>query len=207
MKFIHNVAGFAARTGIAVAFFLITVFILINTYEVAFTQDIPFAQSLVKMQMQQPIDTVINYYRNGGPKEFSQRPPNLGTLDYLYIPSTNVRVYLSRERRIGNDWYQRPNNAHYLSLNTDLNGITGDYLIYTNKSWRTLPNPDDLEVGDKMSLISTRSNQEDYIVQEKFVLKYADKFIAEDSQSGQIIFLVEDSKNDTYYAYLARKEI
>lgn len=180
---------------------LFTVFVLINTYEVIFNRDIPFAYAVRKIDTQDVVNKEI--------KEFDVRRDNraignaaaLGDLEYLEIPSLKIRVSLEEARKIGNLWYQRPNVAHYVGLNKDHLGNIVDYLIYTDRSWRTLPYTNELGEGTEIKIHTTKGFSTSFVVSEKAVSPLEKSFIVNKTDNRQIVLIVDDPTIKGYYGY------
>ncbi len=184
---------------------VLTLFVILNSWEVLSNIDIPYINSVKKLELQKPINSIIGFSNDSGNRKvFSDDTPSIGDLDYLFIPSTGDRVFIGRERLIDNQWSYRPNNIHYHILNYDDKGLEGDYLMYTTKSWRTIPNPEQIQVGDSINLFSTIGRSYDFVIFERKILSYDDLVVPEASEKRQLIILIEDSENDIYYSFLAR---
>lgn len=178
-----------------------TGFTFLNTYEVVFNQDIAFANSLRNFEAQHQLRTITEQFdlKPEAGRENSNAPYN--KLQYIQIPSLASNLYLEEERVIDGDWYQRPSLAHYIGLNKDAQGITVDYLIYTDTSWQTIPNPNQIEPGMDVKLFHDGFAMSLFRVAEKKVLPFETAFVASKSDSRQIILIIEDADKDVYYAY------
>lgn len=184
--------------------FLLTSFILINTYEVVFNKDIPFANAIAPLRSQRIINNTISYFENGGDKMYSAPTGSLGEPDYLYIPSTDSRVFVARERKIDGEWYYRPNNFHYISLNQDESGVTGDLLLYTTKGFRTIPQPSGVEIGDEIAVTNQRGKTTSFAVTDVQVLPLDETYIVPDSDVRQLVIIVDDPEKEIFYLFVAR---
>lgn len=180
---------------------IFTGYIFLNTYEVIANKDIPVAHAIRKIQTQEVINKEI--------KEFSikQDSRNLNDNarfeepDYLEIPALGVRVYLEEARKINGLWYQRPSLGHYIGLNKDDFGNTIDYLIYTDKSWRTIPFADEMEEGTQVRLSNRKGFSVTFEVGERQMLPLDRSFIVDKAENRQIILIIEDSEAQKYYGY------
>lgn len=180
---------------------IFTGYIFLNTYEVIANKDIPVAHAIRKIQTQEVINKEI--------KEFSikQDSRNLNDNarfeepDYLEIPALGVRVYLEEARKINGLWYQRPSLGHYIGLNKDDFGNTIDYLIYTDKSWRTIPFADEMEEGTQVRLSNRKGFSVTFEIGERQMLPLDRSFIVDKAENRQIILIIEDSEAQKYYGY------
>jgi hypothetical protein len=189
----------------------LTLFILASTFEVAANTDIPYVQSLSPITAQDAVNKIVKYNQEAGDKDFAnKRYTSLGTLDYLYFPSQRVRVFTGKSRKIPetNDgkWYMKPNNAHYIVLNKDKNGLEGDYLFYTNQSWRTIPNTDMISLGDKVQLANTKGDLYQFVVSDRQVLANSDSYISTQTNERQLILIVDYPEQNAYFAFTLRPE-
>jgi len=185
--------------------FSLTVFVILNSWEVTSNIDLPIIDSVKQLELQDPINSIIQFSEDSNNRKvFSTDTPSIGDLDYLQISSTGDRVFIGRERFIDGKWSYRPNNIHYHILNYDDKGLEGDYLMYTSKSWRTIPEPELVQVGDTITIFGVNGRSYDFVIFEKKVLRYDDLIVPEASDRRQITILVEDSQNDVYYTFLAR---
>lgn len=189
----------------------ITIFILASTFEVIANADLPYINSINPIVAQEAVNKVVKYSNESGIKDFGNKKYfSLNTLDYLYFPTQNVRVFTGKARQIPENpngkWYMKPNNAHYIVLNRDKNGIEGDYLFYTNQSWRTIPNADLMSIGDKVQLVNTRGDLFQFTITDRQVLNNDDPYISTQTQDRQLILIVDNPKENSYFAFTIRPE-
>jgi hypothetical protein len=189
----------------------ITIFILASTYEVAANNDIPYIQSIAPISAQDAVNKIVRYNQESGDKDFgNKRYVSLGALDYLYFPSQRIRVFTGKDRKIPETnegkWYMKPNNAHYIILNKDKNGIEGDYLFYTNQSWRTIPNADLISLGDKVQLANVKGDTYQFVVSDRQILANSEPYIPTQSNDRQLIFVVDYPEQNAYFAFTMRPE-
>ena len=189
----------------------ITAFILASTFEVIANVDVPYVNSIQPIVAQDAVNKIVKYNQEAGLKDFGNKKyVSLGTLDYLYFPTQNVRVFTGKARQIpeksDGKWYMKPNNAHYVILNRDRNGIEGDYLFYTNQSWRTIPNSDLMSVGDKVQLVNTRGDLFQFAITDRQTLADSDPYISTQTQNRQIILIVDNPADNSYFAFTIRPE-
>ena len=172
-----------------------------NTYEVVFNQDIAIASSLRKFRAQGPVDMIVKDFdiKPEADQETSNAPYN--KIQSIQLPALQSTLYLEEKRAISGTLYQRPSLGHYIGLNKDSQGVTVDYLIYTNTSWQTIPNPDQIEPGMDVKLVHDGSAVSMFRVEEKEVLPTSSLFVASKSQKRQIILIIEGADKEMYYAY------
>jgi|GEM_PF-3013462 len=178
-----------------------TAFVFMNTYEVVFNKDIVIADSVRKITAQDQINAIV--------KQFDIRPvegrrnnhAEYIKLQYLQIPALESNLYLEEKRVVNGLWYARPNLGHYVGLNKDERNITVDYLIYAISSWRTLPTPNQIEVGMDVNLFHDGRQLAVFKVAEKKVLPFHSTFVAGKSENRQIILFIEDPDNGVYYGF------
>lgn len=178
-----------------------TAFVFMNTYEVVFNRDIPVANSVARFGAQGEIRAVIHQFDIKPDADQTVSNSEYNKLESLQFPSLTSRLYLEEKRVINGSWYVRPNLGHYIGLDKDAHGVTLDYLIYTDRSWRTLPEPNQIEVGSRVNLYHDSHSQTSYKVAEKQVLPLQGTFIASKTSQRQIILLIEDSKQKIYYGF------
>lgn len=180
---------------------IFTLYIFLNTYEVVANKDIPIAHSIRQIFTQDVINKEI--------KEFSikQDSRNLNnnarfeSPDYLEVPALGIRLHLEEARKVNGLWYQRPSLGHYIGLNKDDFGNTIDYLIYTDKSWRTIPFADEMEEGTQVRLSNRKGFGITFEVGERQILPFDRSFIIDKTENRQIILIIEDRESQKYYGY------
>jgi len=189
-----------AKALVVTASLLFTGYVFINTYEVVFNKDIPFANSVSKFVAQSEIKAVINQF-DIKPDAGPQNNAVIGRLQYLQFPALNSNLYLEERRVINGTWYVRPNLAHYIGLDKDNNGVILDFLIYADSSWRTIAQPNQIEIGTDVNLFHDDHEMASYRVAEKQVLPIQSVFIASKTQARQIILIIEDTQHAVYYGF------
>lgn len=178
-----------------------TLFVFLNTYEVVANQDIPIANSVRKVAVQNIIKNVISEFKIKSDSRLLNTNSQLGTLDYFEIPLMGITVKLEEARKIDDQFYQRLSFAHYIGLNKDDYDNVIDYLVYTNKSWRTIPFPENIEEGTEIKFYTLEGFSSLFVVSEKMILPLNRSFIVNKSESRQILLLVEDPENQKYFGY------
>lgn len=181
--------------------FLFTGFVFVNSYEIMANKDVLLGFSIRKMQSQDVINGVVREFEFKEDSRNLNANAKLGKLDYLEIPALNIQLQLEESRKVDNLWYQRLNLGHYIGLNEDDYGNPVDYLIYTNKSWRTIPYVEEIEEGMNISIFTSKGYEAEFIVDRRLVLSYEDAFVVSKSDKRQILLLVEDESNQVYYGY------
>jgi len=197
----HKFTGPFPKLLLASLSLVFTAFVFLNTYEVVFNQDIVLASSLRKFEAGAPVNAII--------RDFDIKPEgNSGSsnapyvkLQSIQIPALSSTLYLEEKRVIHNELYQRPSLGHFIGLNKDDNGATVDYLIYTNESWLTIPNADQIEPGMDVRLIHDGFDQAMFSIKEKKFLPDGSTFVPSKSEKRQIILIIESKDKGMYYAY------
>lgn len=180
---------------------LFTGYVFLNTYEVVADRDIPIAHSIRRVAAQDVINKEI---REFSIKQDSRRLNNNARFEepvYLEIPSLKTRVYIEEARQVDGFWYQRPSLAHYIGLNKDDFGNTVDYLIYTDKSWRTVPYAHEIEEGMQVRIFNRKGFSVTLEVGERQILPLDRALVVEKSENRQVILIVEDLEGKKYYGY------
>jgi ribosomal protein S8E len=127
----------------------------------------------------------------------------------MYFPSQNYRVFIGNARKVKESstglekWFMKPNNAHSIVLNKDKSGVKGDYLFYTDQSWKTIPDSRRIDVGDEVKIVNTRGDGYDFRLIERQELKYSETYIPQTSNERQIVIVVENKEQNTYTAFSA----
>ncbi len=178
-----------------------TVFVFMNTYEVVFNKDIPIADSVQKMAAQAPIAAIVKQFDILPDQSQGERNAEYAHLQYIQLPAIKSTLNLEEKRVIDGQWYARPNLGHYVGLDKDDHNITIDYLIYAISSWRTLPSPNQIDIGMDVDVFHDNGQQANYKVAEKKVLPLGTNFVASKSDTRQIVLLVEDPGAGTYYGF------
>jgi hypothetical protein len=187
-----------------------TFFIILSTVEIVANIDIAYIQAMSPVEAQEPINKIIRYSEESGVKDFgNKRYVDLGQLDYMYFPSQNYRVFIGNARKVKESssglekWFMKPNNAHSIVLNKDKSGVKGDYLFYTDQSWKTIPDSRRIDVGDEVKIVNTRGDGYDFRLIERQELKYSETYIPQTSNERQIVIVVENKEQNTYTAFSA----
>jgi hypothetical protein len=206
-----KIKNLAIKSSILVFSLGITLFILASTYEVTANADLPYVQSISPISAQDAVNKIVKYNQEAGDKDFgNKRYVSLGALDYLYFPAQRIRVFTGKDRKIPETnegkWYMKPNNAHYITLNRDKNGVEGDYLFYTNQSWRTIPNADLISLGDKVQLANTRGESYQFVVSDRQILPNSEPYISTRTNDRQLILIVDYPEQNAYFAFTIKPE-
>jgi hypothetical protein len=206
-----KIKNFIIKLSILIFSLGLTIFIIASTYEVSANTDIPYVQSISPISAQDAVNKIVKYSQEAGLKDFgNKRYVSLGTLDYIFFPAQRIRVFAGKDRKIPETsegkWYMKPNNAHYIVLNRDKNGVEGDYLFYTNQSWRTIPNADLINLGDKVQLANTRGDTYVFTVSDRQVLTNSDSYISTQSNDRQLILVVDYPEQNAYFAFTLKPE-
>lgn len=180
---------------------LFTGYIFLNTYEVIANRDIPIAHSIRRVVAQDVINKEIREFSIKQDSRNLNNNARFEEPDYMEIPTLGIRVHLEEARRADDFWYQRPSLAHYIGLNKDDFGNTIDYLIYTDKSWRTIPYADEIEEGMQIRLSNRKGFSVTFEVGERQILPLDRAFIVDKAENCQIILIVEDPSAGKYYGY------
>lgn len=178
-----------------------TMLVFMNTYEVVFNKDIPLANSVSKFVAQDEIQAIIGQFDIKPEQNQLETNAEYLHLQYLQIPAISSNLYLEEKRVINGYWYVRPSLGHYIGLDKDSHGVTLDYLIYADSGWRTLPDPNQIEVGMDVNLFHDDNKWAGYKVTEKQVLPFHAIFIPSKAQQRQIVLLIDDSAHGVYYGY------
>jgi len=180
---------------------LFTGYIFLNTYEVVANQDIPIAHSIRRFVAQDVINKEIREFSIKQDSRNLNNNARFEEPDYLEIPALGVRVHLEEARKIEGLWYQRPSLAHYIGLNKEDFGNTIDYLIYTDKSWRTISYADEMEEGMQVRLFNQKGVGITFEVGERQVLPLDRALIVSKTENRQVILIIEDPGMSRYYGY------
>lgn len=178
-----------------------TTFVFLNTYEVVFNQDIALASSLRKFEAEVPVKAIIRDFDIKPEENNESSNAPYVKLQSIQVPALSSTLYLEEKRVIHNELYQRPSLGHFIGLNKDNNGATVDYLIYTNESWLTIPNADQIEPGMDVRLIHDGFAQAMFSVKDKKFLPDSSTFVPSKSEKRQIILIIESKDKGRYYAY------
>jgi len=178
-----------------------TTYVFMNTYEVVFNKDIILANSVSKFTAQDEVNAIIQQFDIKPDANQQSYDAEYNRLQYLQFPALSSNLYLEEKRVINDQWYVRPNLGQYVGLDKDSHGVTVDYLIYTDSSWRTLPAPNQIEVGMNANLFHDGHQLATYKVAEKQIMPIHSIYVAGKATSRQIILIVEDPKHGVYYGF------
>lgn len=189
------------------ASFFFTALVFLNTYELIANKDIPLATSLNRYTAQDVINKEIKEFSVKQDSRNLNNNSRLDEMSFMMIPSLDVRMPLEEAREIGGAWYQRPSLGHYIRLNEDDYGNIVDYLIYTDKSWRTILDVENIEQGTEIHIVDPKGFDALFEVAEKQILPFDKTFILNKTENRQIILVIEDPDNKRYFGYsLAMKK-
>jgi hypothetical protein len=190
-----------AKIAFASVTFVFTAFVFANTYEVVFNRDIAFADSIQKVTDQQVINDAISDFATKPTADTSARNASLEHMDHFEIPALKMHVKIEESRKVHGLWYERPSTAHDIGLNKDQYNTTVDYLLYTSKSWRTIPHPEQIEQGMEVRLYYGHGDVSSFTVAEKKVLTFDHSLLVSKSADRQLLLVVEDPGSGVYYGY------
>lgn len=125
----------------------------------------------------------------------------IDTLDHLAIPDFRSVIRIEEARKIEGAWFYRPSMIHQIALNKDEQGNDVDYLLYTVKSWKSVPYPEEIEVGMEMTLFTTKGTPIPIEVVERQVVKSKNSLLLRKTEKRQIILVVEDTKQNLVYGF------
>jgi hypothetical protein len=188
---------------LALASCLFTVFVFLNTYEVVFNRDIVFGISIRRMTIQTVLTNVVREFevKQQVTTTETDETSSLEGMTSFEIPALKTKVTVEEGRKLNGQWYQRPSLAHDVGLNKDAKGTTVDYLVYTRKSWRTIPDPRQVEEGMEIDFYYKGGGKSAFRVAEKKALPLNRSFIVNKTEDRQILLVVEDPDNTIYYGY------
>jgi hypothetical protein len=178
-----------------------TAYAFLNTYEVVFNKDIAVANSIHAAVAQGAINATIEQFDIKPEADPDQTNSVYKKLNRVMIPALDSNLYLEEKRVVNHQYYIHPSMGHVIGLNKDDEGVTVDYLIYTERSWRTFPTPNQIEQGMEVRVFHDGNNLSLFKVAEKKVLPMDAVFVPSKSDKRQIVLLVEDPKNNVYYAF------
>lgn len=187
---------------LALIAFGFTTFVFLNTYEVVANKDIAFAVSLHRLAAQNVMNNLV--------REFAVKPgadqpdttySKLDNIQYFEIPALSIRVSTEEGRKVNGKWYQRPGMAHYVGLNKDSRGVTVDYLVYTVKSWRTIPDPTQIEPGMEVEFFHKGGATSSFHVVEQKKLPLDRSFVVDKTEDRQILLLIDDPHDSAYFGF------
>lgn len=193
--------SFAGTFLFGVASFCFTAFVYANTYEVVFNKDAPIVSSVVRTDIQAPINGVISDFALKQGLSQSSFSSNLTTLKSLEFPAARTRLPLEEFRRIEGYWYMRPGFGSYVNLNKDLNNNTVDYLIYARESWQTFVDGGKLETGMEASLFHDNNSRLDFTIESKSLFNKAELPTIGKVEERQLVLLIEDTASQQYFSY------
>ncbi|HYH75846.1 MAG TPA: hypothetical protein VD735_07870 [Candidatus Saccharimonadales bacterium] len=194
-------SGILSKTALASVTFLFTAFVFVNTYEVVFNRDVAFAQSITKVAGQQVINSSVRDFSTKISSEEPETTAPLDGLNQITIPALTMHVKIEEARKVEGEWYQRPSVAHAIGLNKDQYGTTIDYLLYTSKSWRTIPNPDQIEKGMEVNIEHSGGAVSTFEVSEKKILPLTSSLLVGKTEARQVLLVIEDPNSNVYYGF------
>jgi hypothetical protein len=176
-----------------------TAVVFLNTYEVVWNKDIAVAHSIQRMAAQGVIDTAVREFAVKA--DSGIETADLGGISSVEIPALETEVHVEESRKVNGQWYRRLSSAHYVGLNKNADGTVVDYLLYTDKSWRSLPSPERIEEGMEVKINDTKGASSLFTVAEKKVLSLDRSLIVSRVEDRQILFVIEDANAGVYYGY------
>lgn len=185
----------------AMVAFSFTAFVFMNTYEVVFNKDVVLAKSVTQFVPQGAINTATKDFDIEITSETADAHPALENMDRIEFPATKTQLKLEEARRIDGMWYQRPSAVHYVGLNKNQFGVAVDYLLYTTKSWRTLPAPEQIEQGMEARVFYGSGAVSTFEVAEKKVFPHDKSPLLSKSEERQMLFIVDDPDQGVYYGF------
>lgn len=192
--------SWATKLIVGLSSLALTILVFANTYEIVYSRDIPVARSVTRYQTQQPINSLIaDLALKQGVKQSRFSP--LVKPRNLEIESANIRLQLEEARRIDGAWYTRPSSGSYLALNRDPSGAGIDFLIYTQQSWRSVPDRHQLDTGMDVTLFHDQNSQMHFVITAKETKPASQPIVIAKTEERQLILLVEDPAGHEYVGY------
>jgi hypothetical protein len=178
------------------ASFVLTAYILLSAYAIIFVQPLPFINAIARAES---TDLITSTAKSDGaiiafsiPKGVNQNNENL---QLLKIPKNNTRLNLTKGIVKDNSWFIKPDDGHYLFLINQKTNTLNDILIYTNRDWRTISNPDSILVGDNMFIQTDTSFQYLFRIIDKKTVSLKGNYIPDTSTTLGMILIIQDDTN------------
>ena len=197
----NHIVNFIPKLTFAIISFVFTFIVFVNSYELLANKDVPLGFSLSSLLIQDPINKAITEFATKPNSQFLNSNAKLGPLDTLEIPSLETRVQLEEARKINNLWYERPSFGEYIELNRDKFENAIDYLVYLSSGWRTIPEPEAIEIGTEIIITTKSGLSTTFQVVSRERLSSTSPLIVGKSERRQLILMIEDTASSSYYGY------
>lgn len=174
-----------------------TLFISANSFEIASGRDVPFLGSIRKVDIsaieptldKQNVDKLISRSREGA----YGRPDALR----MIIDKNPLRVVLAPGINSGGSWLARANTSHVLYITEPKASNAGDMVVYMNQSWRTIPNPEQIDIGTNMFIDTSTGWRYMFRAQEVRVIG-SEQLIISEARDTQLILLIDQGDKQSY---------
>lgn len=178
--------------------FVLTAFIFSNSYELLFNRDLPYVQAIGNVDMQGvSLGNITNQEL-----EKSKTPEfegGFGAPFSIKLPIQKIRLPLISAIFTEQGWLARTNTGHYFITTPSKNNNLGTTVLYMRKSWRTVPNPEDLKTGENIFVDTNRDWRYMYRITEVNVLPYDEQYIIEDSRLSKMVMIIDDQTHHVHY--------
>ncbi len=178
--------------------FGLTLFIFANSFELAFNYDIPFVGAISSIHLE-GIETGVHDQQALGQSRTQEREGGFGAPFAIKLPIQKVRLPLVLGVLTPQGWLARANAGHYFITTPSKNNNLGTLVVYVAKSWRTIPDPQDLRVGDNMFVDTNRDWRYMYRIETIDVFPFGKEYVIEDTLTSKMVMVIEDASQHVHY--------
>lgn len=170
----------------------ITLLVFLNAFELTFFVDIPLANSIRPLEISKKIDSQIKMFNSIHTNNTQISDDYYNSFNFIEFSSTANKINLSEGRKYKSNWYYRVDHAHIIKTKI---GST----IYINKSFRTLPNPDEIVMDSDVFIGSNNDKKLSYKVTEVQKLSFEDDYIPSQYETETVVINIVDKDNQSYH--------
>ncbi len=188
MKLIKKLISLSLVGVVLILCLMISVVVYANSAEIFSKKDIVFANALTSYPELPIAEKHLFVLPNSDPNLSGNLIGDFGKPISLNIPSIRRKLEIVPAIVRENTLLVRPNNGHFL-VRFDEKAVK-DFLIYLNKSWRTLPSPEDIKRDTNLYIDTNRKWRYVFKIEEIVSLTEDSIFVIPDNKTTNLILII-----------------
>lgn len=187
----------------SIAMSVITLYVFLNSFALLFNVSIPYVVAVNYAQSSTILD---NLALGKSISETGDQYKALGKerrFTVMRIPKLNIRMDIVQAVKTDGGWMYRPNSGHYFFLNQDNTSVPQFLVVYGMKSWRSINNPSDIQVGDNLYLQKDDQSNSLFRIVEKKLIPSNSNYVPSQSDTLGLVFLIDDTESKSTYVFKA----
>jgi len=172
-----------------------SIYIFANGFELATNVNLPYVSAIEPVDVAHLIKLNLADQTALNPKDSIG---NFGEPKYLKISSQTSSVALIPAIVNDGEYIARASVGHFVYLAPAKSGDLGTTLIYIRQGWRTISNPNQIEVGSNLFIDTNKDWRYMYRVSDASRINTESQFLLPDGQKPQIMLVLLRQDNSMY---------